>query len=326
MIESLPHDSKVALELNIEEWRDRKRTAASHNDTSEDDADVVLPPGPGEWDEPLGVPLCVAAHNADKIETLETNHNWKDAQFDFITQYLRTVLLKHGASLIYTMPSAAAPLQTLLHASLDIHSPLQTRTTPRQLRHNITDRDTVLVPPGWDSWSRIRILADGFDVEAVSKAWSHDIATPEQGQGQDEDYECASVSMYAETIKDPRSTAAAPAAKPDASAIDVPTRDTQAFLAEQADALRSYAAEDDRDKLVRDAKKAPSASAAAFVHSSSVTTAEDRSNSGRDIEDHIGPVQFNMGGIQVDADEVVRRLKVCYNTFQPALTTCLPLC
>ena len=26
--------------------------------------------------------------------------------------------------------------------------------------------------------------------------------------------------------------------------------------------------------------------------------------------EHIGPVQFNMGGIQVDADDMVQRLKV----------------
>jgi hypothetical protein len=28
------------------------------------------------------------------------------------------------------------------------------------------------------------------------------------------------------------------------------------------------------------------------------------------VEEHIGPVQFNMGGIQVNADEMVKRLQV----------------
>jgi dynein light intermediate chain 1 len=28
------------------------------------------------------------------------------------------------------------------------------------------------------------------------------------------------------------------------------------------------------------------------------------------VHDHIGPVQFNMGGIQVDADDMLRKLKV----------------
>jgi dynein light intermediate chain 1 len=29
------------------------------------------------------------------------------------------------------------------------------------------------------------------------------------------------------------------------------------------------------------------------------------------VNEHIGPVQFNMGGIQVDADDMLQRLKVC---------------
>jgi hypothetical protein len=34
-------------------------------------------------------------------------------------------------------------------------------------------------------------------------------------------------------------------------------------------------------------------------------------DSGR-VNEHIGPVQFNMGGIQVDADDMVRKLKVSF--------------
>jgi hypothetical protein len=30
------------------------------------------------------------------------------------------------------------------------------------------------------------------------------------------------------------------------------------------------------------------------------------------VNEHIGPVQFNMGGIQVDADDMLQRLKVCF--------------
>jgi dynein light intermediate chain 1 len=30
------------------------------------------------------------------------------------------------------------------------------------------------------------------------------------------------------------------------------------------------------------------------------------------VNEHIGPVQFNMGGIQVDADDMLRKLKVSY--------------
>jgi dynein light intermediate chain 1 len=33
------------------------------------------------------------------------------------------------------------------------------------------------------------------------------------------------------------------------------------------------------------------------------------------VEEHIGPVQFNMGGIQVNADEMVKRLQVRWKQF-----------
>jgi hypothetical protein len=33
------------------------------------------------------------------------------------------------------------------------------------------------------------------------------------------------------------------------------------------------------------------------------------------VNEHIGPVQFNMGGIQVDADDMLQRLKVCFVLF-----------
>ena len=33
------------------------------------------------------------------------------------------------------------------------------------------------------------------------------------------------------------------------------------------------------------------------------------------VNEHIGPVQFNMGGIQVDADDMLQRLKVRFFAF-----------
>lgn len=33
------------------------------------------------------------------------------------------------------------------------------------------DRDSVVVPTGWDSWGKINVLRDGFDPGRVGKAW-----------------------------------------------------------------------------------------------------------------------------------------------------------
>lgn len=173
LIVSLDDASKAVLEENISILQDKGRNLGGEGTHSMEN--VKIPLGPGEWDEPLGIPLCVVCQNADKIESLEKERGWKEEEFDFILQYLRTILLKHGASLIYTMPSAPGSLQTLVHSTLGIKSLLK----QEQLRHNVTDRDRVLVPPNWDSWAKIRILRGNFEVEELSEKWSVDIDVPQ---------------------------------------------------------------------------------------------------------------------------------------------------
>lgn len=54
----------------------------------------VVPLGPGEWEEGLGVPLSVVCINASKIEKMEREFGWQEEQFDFVLQWMRCVLLK----------------------------------------------------------------------------------------------------------------------------------------------------------------------------------------------------------------------------------------
>lgn len=42
-------------------------------------------------------------------------------------------------------------------------------------RANVIDRDGVLVPAGWDSWGKIKILRERFDCEACGEGWSADL-------------------------------------------------------------------------------------------------------------------------------------------------------
>jgi dynein light intermediate chain 1 len=94
-------------------WRDRGRGGNALDggvSTTATDGDVSLPLGPGEWEEALGLPLCVVCQNvrtlnsmtetlliflqSDQIEILEKERSWKEEEFDFVLQFLRTVLLK----------------------------------------------------------------------------------------------------------------------------------------------------------------------------------------------------------------------------------------
>lgn len=37
---------------------------------------------------------------ADKIDALEVEHGWKEEEFDFVLQFLRTILMKRKHSLL----------------------------------------------------------------------------------------------------------------------------------------------------------------------------------------------------------------------------------
>ncbi|KAJ4299698.1 hypothetical protein N0V90_004944 [Kalmusia sp. IMI 367209] len=317
LILSLDDASKEVLEENISTLQDKGRTVGGSESNSALE-NVKVPMGPGEWDEPLGIPLCVVCQNADKIEALERERGWKEEEFDFILQYLRTILLKHGASLVYTMPSAPGSLQTLIHSALGIKSLLK----QKQLKHNVTDRDRVLVPPNWDSWAKIRILRDGFDVEGISQKWSVDIdqipqqmkivendQTPPNGEEQannaplqntdDEAEGSSATSIYEETIRNPESDFPLSALhSKQINGIEVSSQDTQEFLKGQVQILDQLRLEDDNEAKVKAAKKEVDTNYRAYTDDASGV-----------VEEHIGPVQFNMGGIQVNADEMVKRLQ-----------------
>lgn len=315
LIFSLDEASKFVLQDNIEAHQNRGRNSASEANSSMED--VKMPLGPGEWDEPLGIPLCVVCQNADKIESLEKERGWKEAEFDFILQYLRTILLKHGSSLIYTMPTAPGSLQTLIHSTLGIKSLLK----QEQLRHNVTDRDRVLVPPNWDSWAKIRILRDGFDVEGVSDQWAVDIQTPSHMRptnghaSQNDDPENgdsepsptseeaqegpSATSVYEDTIRNPETDYPLSSLSKPTNGIEVTSKDPQKFLEGQVEVLENLRREDESEAAAKAARKESDTPV--------MRTYSDEASGV--VEEHIGPVQFNMGGIQVNADEMVKRLQ-----------------
>lgn len=203
----------------------------------------------------------------------------------------------------------ATPLQSLVHASLGIHSLLKRQP----LKHNVIDRDKIVVPPNWDSWGKIRVLRDGFDVETISTGWSidldqdfpmppksngtngtegaipdYDATTNGHADGRVEEPEGSTVALYETQIQDSSLEALHLASeKQDTTKLEVEAADTQAFLQTLVERIEAERKIDEEQ-------------------------GKDYQSGGQDevISDHIGPVQFNMGGIQVDADDMVQRLKV----------------
>ena len=237
------------------------------------------------------------------------------------------------------------------------------------LQHNVVDRDKVLIPSNWDSWAKIRILRNGFDVEGVNKAWARDLlgddhtrqnTTDDDGNIALQDHtndndaqepKQGAIAIYEETVRGDETTttvaihsqstskpSADPATAAPAKTLEVTTQTAQEFLAKVAEVMdRLRTDEEARNKRFQDLKNSnrneysssssPSASTALVndhdledvgiigaVSSSSGGGTGGSGGIGDDgngqMSKHIGPVQFNMGGIQIDADDMLKRIKV----------------
>ncbi len=145
-----------------------------------------------------GVKLSVILQHVEAQEDLE-RENYKDDTFDYISQCLRTCLLPLSAALVYT-PSNPPPtqpgsplndVQKVVYESLSLDvASLQPRTSTRpgsssgaqqkakdelQPRHNVVDRMAIVVPSGWDSVGKIRLLSETFSPEALMEGWVADL-------------------------------------------------------------------------------------------------------------------------------------------------------
>ncbi|ORX87357.1 dynein light intermediate chain [Basidiobolus meristosporus CBS 931.73] len=203
-------EAKEKLERYIQEYTDPSISSGSpavpHSTvTSSMNSDVLLPLGPGCLTTNLGIPIVVACTKSDVTALHEREMDYKEEQFDFIQQALRTLCLKYGAALFYTSshrPETLASLrQYLLHRLLGIPSEnsntLVHTTFPFNTRAQVVERDLVIVPSGWDSWGKIKVLRDGFDCELVSKGFEKDLHGDENDPDSAEDI---GAKVYFESI------------------------------------------------------------------------------------------------------------------------------
>lgn len=169
--------------------------------------------------------------------------------------------------------------------------------------------------PNWDSWGKIRILGGIFDAELVSNGWGEDIKLPAGSQapvpnmeddGQDAESPqenghatrgSSAIAQYEHWCRDPNDggLAVVESAMGDGSAVGVESEDPQEFFERQLKILEAF-----RSKVPEKAVENSTSSGARRSD-----PADEKS-----VNDHIGPVQFNMSGIQVDADDMLQRLKV----------------
>ncbi|KIM25507.1 hypothetical protein M408DRAFT_331076 [Serendipita vermifera MAFF 305830] len=150
-----------------------------------------------------GIPIIVVCTRADLIDdnsdiaggaagmggmVKSKGGEWEE-RTDGVMQVLRTICLKYGAALFYStqVPSTTLVLrQYALHylftptppqpaiGSTDIPAPAR---NPFKFTHpaNALDRDKIVIPAGWDSWGKIKILRDEFEPTRWADAWDKDM-------------------------------------------------------------------------------------------------------------------------------------------------------
>lgn len=218
-----------------------------------------------------------------------------------------------GASLVYTSVSVPNSLPTLIHSMLGIYSQLKKQT----LKHNVVDRDKVLIPPNWDSWGKIRVLREGFDVEGISSGWSIDIQQPPRSlTGADGSVTGNEVTpttsirsskqayvlpIYEAFVKDPSRNGDTDPAAPNLG-VEIETVNTQEFLARQLEIMERLKVEEEKSE---EGKESRAPSDHVLLGKGSIHRVDHPSLVG----EHIGPVQFNFGGIQVDSDGIATKSK-----------------
>ncbi|CAG8725000.1 10819_t:CDS:2, partial [Dentiscutata erythropus] len=168
--------------------------------------EVTLPLGDGVLTTNLAVPLVVVCTKSDNVSTLEKQMDYKEEQFDYIQQSLRTICLKYGAALFYTTTRDPKTFENLrqyvLHRFLGSKSSSSDAKSTYTLtvKPNFVERDTVLVPTGWDSWNQIKFLRDGFDCDGLLQGWDLDM-TGEKETTEDSEELNSAKKVYEEVIK-----------------------------------------------------------------------------------------------------------------------------
>jgi len=328
VLDSLDNDCKDTMDVVMRSWRERRTGPAVEGMTttfmSDRNQQTPAPPPPlgqGEWDDPIGMPICIVCLNAEKTHILAREHVWTDTQFDYILQHLRTILLKHGGSLIYTSSTQAsnAVLTDLIRSSLSIQSLLKKTI----LKAEAIQRDSIIIPPNWDTAGKIKTLDSTFDVETIGRDWEAEIVAAVQNVSSQVLAEQLTGTASAPTdlllnfshkIQDPdHRFASASSVTTTNDQSTKPRPNLQAFLAAQLPVLRRLEAEDAQEIS---SQSHPDASTTQDSHTISrrepqlpLRAAGGNGAATADATEIATPVLMNVGGVNVDVEAAVKQLR-----------------
>ncbi|CAB4002666.1 Hypothetical predicted protein [Paramuricea clavata] len=160
---------------------------------SEED-DVVLPLDPNVLTDNLGFPIVVVCTKTDSMLSLEKERDYKNEHFDFLQQQIRRFCLKYGAGLVYTSVKESKNCNLLKKYLLH-----RIYGFPFRVPASVLDRESIFIPSGWDSVSKINILDEHMNHIKPEDAFEDHIKKPEYRRPiQDKELECEEEQSFLE--------------------------------------------------------------------------------------------------------------------------------
>eukprot|EP00048_Salpingoeca_helianthica_P024260 m.30856 g.30856 ORF g.30856 m.30856 type:complete len:446 (-) comp9274_c0_seq2:311-1648(-) len=123
---------------------------------ADDGEQIALPLEAGVLTFNLGLPVIVVANKSDMADALERDFDYRNEHFEFIQMHLRKACLRYGAALLY---SNKDPRTRDLLSRYIAHRAFGFSLAAKA---NISDRDAVFVPSGWDNEKKIAMLHAGL--------------------------------------------------------------------------------------------------------------------------------------------------------------------
>lgn len=127
-----------------------------------------------------------------------------------------------------------------------------------------------------------------------------------------DDVGSGAVVVYEDVIKDPMREGDSQAVALKPRGIEVQPVDTQEFLAVQMGLLEVGSGVGGALGKDRGGLGSGGSTGVDIERGHGRTTSKTLMLTDGAVRDHVGPVQFNVGGIQMDADDMVKNIKVCY--------------
>lgn len=121
----------------------------------------------------LGIEIIVVITRTEYMKELQTEFKYEEEHFDFIQLSLREFCLEHGAGLFYVSVKEDKNCDLLLKYILH-----KIYAFPFRIPAVLVERDSILVPSGWDTKNKIKFLSETLTTIPSSTPYENVVFKP----------------------------------------------------------------------------------------------------------------------------------------------------